>query len=365
MLNFKNLGLTLLLAIGMMLPGYAQVDQTRTYDSDVPKRPTQIDLMLGNTDRNQYEVTAEDYERLVDAAFKVDFRAFVIQQLDLSVAETEAFTPLYLEYMEQKAQILDRRAHLVAEFRDEMKEDNSLSSEREETAEFIENYWETDIAATELKKDFFDKMEDEIPYEKAIAFFNLEDAVRSRIQRMQLVDVIPMSYTVIEPIAATYYVEIDDYNQWAMTINGNVAMGHEYTHDGLTKLTKAVDAMAAAEGIYVANWKEKKQNIMEWADKLTKNWKSTEHADMTRKAFMTLNEVFKDVTNDPRFTGTKKWVSKLDATARKIDPSVLMTDQADHVTTYFDQAQSLVNELARQARISKQEMKGWKENSRR
>lgn len=364
MLTFRNLYMTMLIAVAMAIPTFAQVDQTRTYE-DVPQRPTQVDLMMGNADRNQYEVTAEDYERLVDAAFKVDFRAFAINQLDLSEKETEAFTPLYLDYMGQKAKILDRRAQLVAEFRDELKEDNTMSSEREETADFIENYWETDIAATELKKDFFDKMEDEIPYEKAIAFFNLEDAVRNRIQRMQLVDVIPMSYTVIEPVAATYYVELDDYNQWAMTINGNVSLDHEYTHQGLTKLTKAVDAMAAAEGIYVANWKEKKQKLMKWGDKLTKNWKSTDHADMTRKAFMALNEVFKDVTDDPRFTGTKKWVSKLDATARNIDPNELLTDQADHVVTYFDQAQSLVNELARQARISKREMKDWQETMRR
>jgi hypothetical protein len=266
--------------------------------------------------------------------------------------------------MAAKADILDQRANLVAEHREEMKEDNSPKSENNEIADFIENYWETEIAATELKKDYFDKLEDEIPYQKAMAFFSLEDAIRTRLQRMQMINVLPMSYTVVEPIN-TYYVELDDYNQWALNINGKVSLDHTYTHDGLTKLTKAVDAMASAEGIYVANWKEKKQKVMTWADKLTKNWKSGDHADMTRKAFMSLNEAFKAITDDERFTGTKQWVNKLDATARKIDPAVLMTNQADHVVTYFDQAQSLVNELARQARISKQEMKGWKATSRR
>ena len=188
--------------------------------------------------------------------------------------------------------------------------------------------------------------------------------MRNRIERMQLIDVLPMAYTAVAPVE-TYYVELDDYNQWALNINGNVSLDHTYTNEGLTKLTKAVDAMASAEGIYVPDWKEKKEKLMKWSDKLTNNWRSTEHADMTRKAFMSLNEAFKSITDAPRFTGTKKWVNELDATARMIDPAVLMTEQADHVVNYFDQAQSLVNELARQARISKQEMQGWKESSRR
>lgn len=364
MMTIKNLVLVALLAFGMTAPALAQQDKTRNNDQGVPERMSQLDLMLGNTNRDQYQVTTEDYERLITAAFKVDFRAFAINRLDLSEEEIIAFTPIYMDYMAAKANILDQRANLVAEHREEMKEDNSESSEDNEIADFIENYWETDIDAAELKKDYFDKLEDEIPYQKAVAFFALEDAVRNRIERMQLIDIIPMAYTVVAPVE-TYYVELDDYNQWALTINGKVALDHTYTNGGLTKLTKAVDAMASAEGIYIADWKDTKQNLMMWAEQLTENWKSGEHADMTRKAFMTLNEAFKSITDDPRFTGTKKWVNELDATARMIDPAVLMTNQADHVVNYFDQAQSLVNELARQARISRQEMQGWKETSRR
>lgn len=364
MMTIKNLMLVALLSFGMLLPATAQDDDnTRTYDGGVPDRTSQLDMMLGNTNRDQYEVTAEDYERLINSAFKVDFRAFVINQLDLSEEEIEGFTPLYLDYMTQKAEILDRRAQLVAEHREEMKEENN-DNEAEETADFIENYWETDINITQLKKDFFDKLEDEIPYRKAMAFFEIEEAVRQRIQRMQLVDLVPVVYEKVDPIA-TYYVALDDYNQWALDINGNVSLDHTYTHDGISKLTKAVGAMAAAEDIYVENWTEKKQKLMKMADDLTTNWRSLEHANTTHQAFMMLNEVFKAVTDDERFTGTKAWVNKLDKTARMINPAEQLTNQADAVVQYFDQAQSLVNELARQARMSEQEMQGWNDNMSR
>lgn len=141
---------------------------------------------------NQRDVTAEEYERLIENTFKVNFRSYVVEQLGLNSEQITDFTPLYMEYMDRRADLADVRARLVEEHKDEMAEDDSVNDENEETADFIENYWEVDIDEMELRKDYFDRMEDVISYENAMAFFLLEEDISRSLRQAQISRMMPM-----------------------------------------------------------------------------------------------------------------------------------------------------------------------------
>lgn len=142
--------------------------------------------------QQQRDVTVEEYERLIQNTFQVNFRTYVVEQLGLNSEQITRFTPLYMEYMDRRADLADKRARLVEEHKDEMSEDDSMEDENEETADFIENYWEVDIAEMELRKDYFDRMEDVISYENAMAFFMLEEDVSRSLRQAQMSAIMPM-----------------------------------------------------------------------------------------------------------------------------------------------------------------------------
>ena len=73
--------------------------------------------------------TASDYERIIAANYEVEFRKLAIETLDLTEKETEAFTPIYLAYMNEKSELMERRQKLVDEYKDEMAEDDTAEDE--------------------------------------------------------------------------------------------------------------------------------------------------------------------------------------------------------------------------------------------
>ena len=295
--------------------------------------------------------TASDYERIIAANYEVEFRKLAIETLDLTEKETEAFTPIYLAYMNEKSELMERRQKLVDEYKDEMAEDDTAEDEAEETADFIENYWEVDIAEMELRKDYFDKLEDKIPYDKAVTFFLLEEAVESDMQSMAVVNVIPTAIQVRRPYVA-YRNQTDAYNTWMININGSVELDHAYTRNGLYKLVDAAAAIATSQNVTVTDMDMKAKEIKQLADGLQDNWRSTDHADKARKAFTMTADLMKSIQQKGNFTTLSTSVSDLEKAAKKIDPSVLMTEQADHIYNFFEQAQKVVNAMAKEAQMS-------------
>lgn len=142
------------------------------------------------------EPSPEDYERMIENHFKVEFRKMAYESLDLTKDEITKFDPLYNNYISQKMDIVDRRNKLINEYRDEMNEDDDAAEKEDERADFIENYWETQINEMELKKDYFDRFEDIVSNEKAVGFFLLEEKAQSRMEEINLIGIVPMMIDV-------------------------------------------------------------------------------------------------------------------------------------------------------------------------
>ncbi len=322
---------TLLLFSALSLPTFAQEITKKASDrgSDI-------------------EVTDQEYERMIENKILISTRAQAINSLELTEEQTENFTPLLMEYTKYKEALQDRRSSLLKEYAKEMKEDNSRKSEMNETGDFIENFWEADIAEMELRKDYFDRFEDVITPEKALRFFANEEMYTRRAKRALVMEQLPEMIFLV-PAYVTYQQEINDFNDWnRINIDGKVGLDHEFTYNGLAKLLNAAEAMAMAEGIEVNNFEAKKADVMMLAEQLKINWTSVKHADYARKAFVHTAEILNAVAKDARFTVSNAWLSKLKTTAEMIDPAKKLTNQASTVYTYFNTAESIVNELAAQ-----------------
>lgn len=320
MLNLKKLSMLILaLATFGLLPLYTQAQET--------------------------DVSPQEFERLIENAFKVDFRTYVIEQLGLNEDEITRFTPIYLAYMDERADLADERQQLMEEYANEMRESNN-NNEKEETADFIENYWEVNINEMELRKDYFDRMEDAISYKDAMAFFLLEEDLSRSLNRVQMQRLVP-AVTIIDLPENGMSDNNSSYIDF--NIDGKVALDHHFTHQGLTQLVSAADAIARAKNINIPQWEQQKQQILHAADQITQHWRSTDHADKTREAFLMTANVFQTLQQRGNFTALSYEASQLADAARRIDPSVNMTQQSEKVRDYFLRAESLVNTMANRA----------------
>jgi hypothetical protein len=295
----------------------------------------------------------DNLEDIADAKLDVEKRSVAIRTLGLTGEEIAGFTPIYMDYQNAKDRLTERRNLLVKEYQEEMKEDNSVKSEQDEVGDFIENFWEIDIAEMELKKDMFDQFEDEIGPQKALDFFAMEEMMINRAKRNLVIESLPAMRFYV-PVTSFYLDDINAFRNWnRMNIAGNVVFDHDFTYNGLEKLLNAAERMAMAEGIVVTNFPERKSMIMNKASTLKENWKSMKHADLAREAFTATASLLGDIADDRRFNSRDAWIIDLSDTAKMIDPSVKLTDQAGTVYSFFNTAEMIINDLASQANSSK------------
>lgn len=142
--------------------------------------------------------TAEEYKTMIENHYNVKFREMAFEALGLTEEEIIKMDPIYKDYTSAKMDLIDRRNQLIEKYRDEMQEDDDAEEKEDETADFIENYWETQIKEMELKKDYFDRFEDVVSNEKAISFFLLEEKMQSRVEEVNLIGIVPMMIDVRE-----------------------------------------------------------------------------------------------------------------------------------------------------------------------
>ncbi|MFT6000760.1 MAG: hypothetical protein ACI81P_003223 [Neolewinella sp.] len=323
---------TLLLFLALSLPSFAQ----------------EITKQASDRGNDVQEVTAEDHERIMDKKVFIATRARAINSLDLTEKQTSDFTPILMEYTQAKENLELRRNKLVQAYADEMSEDDTKKDEMNETGDFVENYWEIDIAEMELKKDIFDRMEDLITPGKAIRFFAEEAMYSRRAKRNLMVKRLP-TMTHLIPMSVSYQFELDDYNNWnRINIDREVDLDHEFTYNGLSKLLNIAEAMTRAEEVSVKNFSSRSVEIMMMAEDLKGDWTGLKHANHARKAFVLTANMLNDIAIDVKFNEPTAWLSKLMATAKMIDPNQLLTEQASTVYTYFNTAEAIVNELVKQ-----------------
>lgn len=287
---------------------------------------------------------------MLNNQYKIELRALAGNALDLSGEELEGFSPIFMDYMKYKNSLVERRSDLVQDYKEEMREDDRPEDEANETGGFIENYLEVDIADLELQKDYFDKFEDVIGYEKALRFFELEKMFQDRVNRTVIMRDLPELYMLEAVPVYSYNYEVDQFRNWKkINIDGLVTISHDFTSEGLEKLLNAAEVMIDAESISVDNFTGRKAMVMKKADQLQKDWRSMKHAGYARDAFVATSDLLKDIAQDSRFIVRTEWFNKLERQAKNIEANRKLTNQAVTVRMFFDVAEKIVNDLVDQA----------------
>lgn len=304
----------------------------------------------------------DSYERMLDAFLKVEFREYAYEKLALNREQIIALDPIYLEYMNAKDDLFDQRMIMVRDYRLEMMEDDRIEDEREESADFVEDYWENRIAIDELRKNYFDRMEDVIPYEKALQFFMLEENAETQIMLARQSKFFPILIEVMveepdgtqrigemESSSTRTIMEIDRYNIWMkendVELSGKIGLDHDYTYDGLERLTQAVYATVDRVDTKVANLDTRLEQVMSKAAEMKKDPYADTHANLAKEAFLMLTDVMSDVQKLNATVIPTKHINAMQVAAENIEVDVLYMDQSAHAYSFFEAAQKAVNNI--------------------
>jgi hypothetical protein len=334
---FNKIMFPLLLTVCMTTSVFAQMGDNPTSST----AETNTEMMTDKVDN-------EDYERLLDAYLRVSFREYAYEALDLNSDQIIALDPLYMAYMKERNELMDKRTALMEDYVAEMKEDDRAKDEAEESAEYIEDYWEINIDEQRLRKETFDRMEDAISYRKAFEFFLLEEAIANRVNQEATIEYIPVLVELDRP-AFTYYREMDRYNVWMkqnrVEIDGTTSLDHHYTHDGLMKLTRAIESTVNAVDGEINNFDTHIATIKEKANEMTQEKYANTHADAAHVAFTTIATLMEEVAELDGVVIADENLKSLRMAAEKIDPDTLYLEQSKHAYNFFTAAQVTLNNL--------------------
>ena len=135
-------------------------------------------------------------------------------------------------------------------------------------------------------------------------------------------------------IVATYVAFID-------ADTATMGLDHVFTNEAFTKLTDAVEAIAAEAGYDVkADIAEAKQ----LADEITKDPMVTTHTDKIRSAADVLSTALQNI-QQAKYPGLSTEAADVKSAASAINPETLTLDQRDAVKSFFRKAADLLNKM--------------------
>jgi len=342
------------------------------------------------------DVTQEDYERYYEQKMKIDFRNYVLEELDLTSEQIVNIDPLLRDYLNERTRLAEERLDLINEYEEEMKEKEGSAEQAEESSDFIEDYWEASIDEMELKEQYFDQFEDEIPYQKALEFFFLEDDMQYRIARPYLIKISPSMSSNDSHFSdkwssdkerqnrkmsdannrrknswdkQNHYSDTkqagnqdsDDYSfaftSWFDATDETVSLDHDYTREGLNNIAEDFNKLASFNLMDKNQAESVSSELKAMGKKIQKDWTSDMHADWVRNAFtMVANQMDGldldqfDISDD-----VSMMISGLESSAKNISKEALLTNQANSVNSFFKELNKIMTELENAQEVSDNE----------
>jgi hypothetical protein len=147
--------------------------------------------------------------------------------------------------------------------------------------------------------------------------------------------------------------EISEYVTFVKGREGTDEMGlhHEYTSEGIRKLSSALEALVDETGTDDNRMNENKNRLREIADYIQDDPQSLTHADSIRAAFVIASDVIVSVI-DQNFPELKSESERVQSSARDVGPETATLEQQESVQSFFEESASALNEIA----------KRWNEN---
>lgn len=150
-----------------------------------------LSITFAQVSPTKSDATIEDYERYIDKKLEMNFRLSAMDAINLTAEEINVFNPVFDNYIKAKDRLSEKKFKILEKYTEEMEDEEDADDQAEETSDMIEDYWETEIAEMELKKDYYDILENKIPFQKAIDFFLYEETVENNMKYDILVPTMP------------------------------------------------------------------------------------------------------------------------------------------------------------------------------
>lgn len=300
------------------------------------------DLIKTDEDNTYAVVESETYNQFLDNYLRVQFRSFAYEVLHLDESEIKATDPILMEYLKAKNDLYDQRQALVNHLQ---REATNSPSDTLSEGDFLKAYWEISISEQNLRKDYFNQLRQVIPFGKAFQFFLLEESLQGKAQEDQI-----SSWLADVPqwnqAKQMYNQTLARYNRWMHNFDGGVSVTHDYTYDGLEKLTQTIEAIVIVNHLDIEGLYRRTSQVMQWAENLQSPDNVEQHALLVRKAFIEVAQLIKDIADYPGLDFIELANEDLLRTAKQIDPEILYIEQAPYAYIFFQRAQQVLNDIS-------------------
>ncbi|MFP4469322.1 MAG: hypothetical protein ACLFPE_01485 [Bacteroidales bacterium] len=135
--------------------------------------------------------------------------------------------------------------------------------------------------------------------------------------------------------------EVMAYVSWIDTSSYRMGLDHEYSHEAITKLTNAVQAMADEIGYDV---RTELGHAKAYADSITRNPYKTSHADMIRRAADMISMALANM-QAAHYPGLNAEARDVENAADDIKPGELTLDQKEQVKNFYREAAALLEKM--------------------
>lgn len=168
----------------------------------------------------------------------------------------------------------------------------------------------------------------------------------------EIIEEEPATYTLVdfedEELGGMFNEYALDYETFTANMEGDMGLGHEFSHEALTKLANTVAALATAHDLGAdADVMEHKQMIKSEADRIMTDPMAGTHADNIRDAAMAITGIMERVQEEayPGFEGA---VAEVRTAAEDISSEDLTLDQKEDVKDFFGSARVAIKAMREQ-----------------
>ena len=152
--------------------------------------------------------------------------------------------------------------------------------------------------------------------------------------------------TPTAPVAAEidygYRNAITKYTQYTTDMTGEMGLDHEFSHNALTYLAEAVDAIADGRNVDLTNNTNRAKQL---ADEITKDPYATDHADKIRMAALNLTESLERIDKEAYNNAAMSDLKMLRQEAQDITAKTLTLNQKEDVRTFFGTARRVLMKM--------------------
>jgi hypothetical protein len=125
----------------------------------------------------------------------------------------------------------------------------------------------------------------------------------------------------------------------------NMALGHNYTSDGIRYLAAALSVLVNRDGAADQEIERKLSALKQKADRLQENWRSTQHADIIRDAFILAADVMATL-QQKQDAELSVQIAQVRQAAEAISSDRLALEQRVQVREFFSRASTTLQNMS-------------------